>query len=605
MARSLNMESKGAVITGGASGIGAAFARALLDAGLFVVIGDLEPQRSKAETLAHAYKPGRAIFVPCDVTQKADLEALAVAAAALPSHGASIWLSNAGISAQSAGKDLLRDYDDVSWKVEQDINIHAVIEGAQVAYRHMRNCNVVGDKFILATASMAGLLPEASPVYCANKAAVINFGRSLAVRLSLGSNNFDKSVRCYTMCPTFTDTPLWRLPGPEMISLQQKVIGGVARVEDIVEGFLDLLEKRPPSGSVCRVTLRGGGRSVVRDLMPYGKEFGGPLPAREGQILGERIIGDHERETGLHDGASTSSLPSALVGKGAVITGAASGIGASVARALLNTGLYVVLGDLASQRSKAEALAGEFPAGRAIFVPCDATKKTDLELLASAAAHLPCRGASVWFNNAGTATEGFGDGKEDILKDYGGQKWKAQQALNLDAVIEGAQVAHKHMKDCGVADDKFLLATASMAGLLPQAGPVYGANKAGVNHFTRALAARLRLGGGHDFFCYSVCPTFTDTPLWRDGDTEASRKAIGGVAQVQDIADAVLDLLGQRPPSGSICRVTLRSGGRRVVRDLVAYGKEAGGTLPSHGTTALGERLVDRAHHQTAASSRL
>ena len=65
-------------------------------------------------------------------------------------------------------------------KKMQDININAVIEGTQVAYLHMKSCNVTGDKFIVATASMAGLLATAGPIYGANKAAVVHFTRSLA-----------------------------------------------------------------------------------------------------------------------------------------------------------------------------------------------------------------------------------------------------------------------------------------------------------------------------------------------------------------------------------------------------------------------------------------
>merc|ERR1719245_2909798 len=148
-----------------------------------------------------------------------------------------------------------------------------------------------------------------------------------------------------------------------------------------------------------------------------------------------------------------------------------------------------------------------------------------------------------------------------------------------------------------------------MAGLPPQASPVYCANKAGVNHFMRSMAVRLAAearGRSEHFnnsvWCYSVCPTFTDTPLWRDGDPEGTRRSVGGVARVQDIVDALLDLIAQRPLSGSICRVTLRNGGHRVVRDLMAYGKELGGPLPAREGTVLGERLVSDAEHAAVMS---
>merc|ERR1712113_700432 len=86
---------------------------------------------------------------------------------------------------------------------------------------------------------------------------------------------------------------------------------------------------------------------------------------------------------------------------------------------------------------------------------------------------------------------GMKPGGEDLFLVPNGHRWRLQQSINLDAVIEGTQVAYKHMRDCNVPSDKFIVATASMAGLLPEASPVYCSNKAGVNHFTRAMAVRL------------------------------------------------------------------------------------------------------------------
>lgn len=297
-------------------------------------------------------------------------------------------------------------------------------------------------------------------------------------------------------------------------------------------------------------------------------------------------------------------MAESLSGKAAVITGGASGIGAATAEALLKLGMYVVVGDLESQRPKAQELIGKHPAGRIVFVPCDVTKKADLEALAAAAAALPSKGASLWYNNAGIATEGFGEGDEDILS--GGSRWRLMQEININAVIEGTQVAYLHMKSCKVAGEKFIVATASMAGLLATPGPIYGANKAAVVHFTRSLAERFFLAldpFDKDMYCYAICPTFTETPLFRQGSERMQRatiRSVGGLARAEDLANGVVDLVTQRPLSGSICRVTLRGNGKQVVRDLMPYGKEAGGNFagPPREGQVLGVREIDAAEKQ-------
>merc|ERR1712031_92895 len=140
--------------------------------------------------------------------------------------------------------------------------------------------------------------------------------------------------------------------------------------------------------------------------------------------------------------------------------------------------MHVVISDLESQQATAESLLSKYPADKGSFVPCDVTKKVDLEALAHAASSHG--GASVWFNNAGINTEGMKPGEEDLLLVAGGRRWRTQQAINLDAVIEGTQVK--------VPCDKFILAMSVRLAALP-------------NAFNKEV------------HMYSVCPTFTDTPL--------------------------------------------------------------------------------------------
>ena len=52
-----------------------------------------------------------------------------------------------------------------------------------------------------------------------------------------------------------------------------------------VRGFMGLVEQKPPSGAVLRVTLRKRGTEVAHDLVSYGREMGGPNPSRPGLDL--------------------------------------------------------------------------------------------------------------------------------------------------------------------------------------------------------------------------------------------------------------------------------------------------------------------------------
>ena len=71
--------------------------------------------------------------------------------------------------------------------------------------------------------------------------------------------------------------------------MRERSIGGVAAVEDMVVAFMGLLEKHASpelvNGAICRITLRGGGKRVVQDIMQYGKEQGGGETPRAGLLL--------------------------------------------------------------------------------------------------------------------------------------------------------------------------------------------------------------------------------------------------------------------------------------------------------------------------------
>ena len=186
---------KVAFITGGASGIGAAFATALADQGAVVWIADRQigPAQELAQRINDA--GGKAHAVELDVRSYPSFER-AVAEALRYSGRIDYLFNNAGIGAGGeVDSYTLDDWNDVI-----DVNLRGVAYGIQAVYPIMIR---QGGGHIVNTASMAGLV--ASPgiaSYTATKHAVV--GMSKALRLEAERHG----VRVSVLCPGVIRTPI-------------------------------------------------------------------------------------------------------------------------------------------------------------------------------------------------------------------------------------------------------------------------------------------------------------------------------------------------------------------------------------------------------------
>ena len=165
-----------AVITGGASGIGAAAVRLFVAEGARVVLGDLAQGAGDAleqELNALAGAPV-ARFLRSDVTQLHEVEAL-VAAAERDFGRLDIMFNNAGIG--SFGDTVTLDV--AQWKQVIDVDLNGVFHGCKAAIPALRRA---GGGAIVNTASISGIGADYGfAAYNAAKAAVINYTRTVAL----------------------------------------------------------------------------------------------------------------------------------------------------------------------------------------------------------------------------------------------------------------------------------------------------------------------------------------------------------------------------------------------------------------------------------------
>jgi 3(or 17)beta-hydroxysteroid dehydrogenase len=186
-----------ALVTGGASGIGLAIVRRLIEEGSRVTMTDL--QVSEGEKIAHELGCD---FLEHDVTD--EKRWAQVVELVEERHGAlHILVNNAGISTDNTTADpehaLLRD-----WQAIQRVNVEGVFLGSRAAIPAIRRS---GGGSIVNISSIAALRSNPdNPAYGASKAAVRHLTKSTAVYCARNGSN----IRCNSVHPGLILTPLLR-----------------------------------------------------------------------------------------------------------------------------------------------------------------------------------------------------------------------------------------------------------------------------------------------------------------------------------------------------------------------------------------------------------
>jgi NAD(P)-dependent dehydrogenase (short-subunit alcohol dehydrogenase family) len=183
-----NLPGKTAFVTGGASGIGLGIAKALLGAGMNVVIADIRDDHLAAATKELA-GGDRVLALRLDVTDRA---AFAAAADAVEAKFSKVHLliNNAGVAV--VGPTELAAYADWDWVM--GVNVGGVINGVTTMLPRILAHNEGGH--IVNTSSMSGMVPVGyTTIYSTAKAAVLTMMETMRPELE------PRGVICSAFCP--------------------------------------------------------------------------------------------------------------------------------------------------------------------------------------------------------------------------------------------------------------------------------------------------------------------------------------------------------------------------------------------------------------------
>lgn len=244
----LNFEGKVAVITGAASGIGAATASRFAAAGARLCLIDLDAAALAAHATALALPADDLVTASCDVIDR-DALAAAIDNAAGRFGRIDILVNNAGKGSFGRADQVTPD----AWREVFAINMDAVFYAVRAALPHL----VASRGCIVNTASISGLRGDHGfGAYNAAKAAVINYTRTLAL------DHGPQGVRANCVCPGLVATSLaaalWG--NPEVMSVYEQVtpLGRPAQPDEIADAIVFLASSMATYITGAALVVDGG-----------------------------------------------------------------------------------------------------------------------------------------------------------------------------------------------------------------------------------------------------------------------------------------------------------------------------------------------------------
>lgn len=232
-----------AIVTGGASGIGAAVVRDLIDAGARVAVLDINV----------AGADPRALAVAADIGSTESVDA-AIAAVVGEFGGIDIVINNAGIGAQGT----VEDFDDDEWARVFNINVTGMARVSRAALPYLRLSSAASITNTCSIVATAGLPQRA--LYSASKGAVLSLTRAMA------ADHLREGIRVNCVNPGTADTPwVGRLlekaedSAAERLALNaRQPHGRLVTMDEVAGAILYLASPRSGSTTGASIAVDGG-----------------------------------------------------------------------------------------------------------------------------------------------------------------------------------------------------------------------------------------------------------------------------------------------------------------------------------------------------------
>ena len=231
-----------------------------------------------------------------------------------------------------------------------------------------------------------------------------------------------------------------------------------------------------------------------------------------------------------------------LLGKIAIITGGANGIGKAICERFVDEGALVIIADV--NRKMGEKAAQKLKE-KASFTELDVREKDQWKSLMDGVISKHGK-LDVLVNNAGILSTSSQQSVEDVNL----EEWRSVQSVNVEGVFLGCQAAIKVMKPAGGS----IVNLSSVAGLIASPGIVaYGASKGAVRQLTKSIAVDCARKG-YRIRCNSVHPGLIETDMGQNSmhmgganpeenyNNRVALTPMGEVGSPIDIANGILFL---------------------------------------------------------------